>query len=76
MTMPQSYTIIDFQGGNPLRCSMRRIGAVERHVHDFFELDMILTGKCSVTVGAESFRAGADDVFSIFPRKHFIFQAV
>ena len=28
MTMPQSYTIIDFQGGNPLRCSMRRIGAV------------------------------------------------
>ena len=68
MTMPQSYTIIDFQGGNPLRCSMRRIGAVERHVHDFFELDMILTGKCSVTVGAESFRAGADDVFSIDAR--------
>lgn len=63
--MPQIYTIISFDGGTPLRCTMRRIGSVERHVHEYFELDMLLTGSCQVTVGSEVFTARADDVFSV-----------
>ena len=65
MQMPQIYTIISFDGGTPLRCTMRRIGSVERHVHEYFELDMLLTGSCQVTVGSEVFTARADDVFSV-----------
>ena len=63
--MPQTYTIISFDGGNPLRCTMRRIGSVETHLHDYFELDMLLSGSCQITSGSEVFTAQADDVFSI-----------
>ena len=63
--MPQTYTIISFDGGNPLRCTMRRIGSIETHVHEFFELDMLLSGSCQVSSGSEVFTARADDVFSI-----------
>ena len=65
MHMPQTYTIISFEGGNPLRCTMRRIGSVETHVHEFFELDMLLSGSCRITAGGDVFTARADDVFSI-----------
>ena len=53
--MPQTYTIISFDGGNPLRCTMRRIGSIETHVHEFFELDMLLSGSCQVSSGSEVF---------------------
>ena len=66
--MEQSYTIVSFDEGSPLRCAMRHIGNIETHQHDVFELDMILTGVCTVTVGQELFTAKEDDVFSIDAR--------
>lgn len=66
--MPQNYTILNFEEGSPLRCTMRRVGIVETHVHDLFELDMLVSGSCLVSVGTESFTASADDVFSIDAR--------
>ena len=63
--MQQTYTIISFDGGNPLRCTMRRIGSTETHVHDYFELDMLLSGSCRIAAGSEVFTAQTDDVFSI-----------
>ena len=66
--MPQNYTIISFDEGSPLRCTMRRLGVIETHLHEFFELDMILSGSCQVTAGTETFTAGADDLFSVDAR--------
>lgn len=66
--MPQSYTVIRFDEDSHLRCTMRRLGVIEAHVHDAFELDMILSGTCQVTAGTDTFTAGADDVFSIDAR--------
>ena len=54
--MSQNYTIVNFEEGNPLRCTMRRLGVVEPHIHEFFELDMVLSGTCQVSIGAERFR--------------------
>ena len=47
--MPQNYTIISFDEGSPLRCTMRRLGVIETHLHEVFELDMVLSGSCQVT---------------------------
>ncbi len=66
--MPQNYTIISFDEGSPLRCTMRRLGVIETHLHEVFELDMILSGSCQVTAGTESFTAGTDDLFSVDAR--------
>lgn len=48
--MPE-YTIVNYGGGNPLRCTMRQIGTVAPHTHGEMELDMVLTGQCQVTMG-------------------------
>ena len=66
--MPQPYTIISFDEGSPLRCTMRRLGVIETHLHEAFELDMVLSGSCQVTAGTETFTAGADDLFSVDAR--------
>ena len=66
--MPQNYTIISFDEGSPLRCTMRRLGVIETHLHEVFELDMVLSGSCQVTAGTETFTAGADDLFSVDAR--------
>ena len=61
------YTIVNYDGGKPLRCTMRQIGTVAPHTHMEMELDMVLTGRCQVTMGDERFTAGEDAVFSIPP---------
>ena len=61
------YTIVNYDGGNPLRCTMRQIGTVAPPTHTEMELDMVLTGRCQVTMGDERFTAGEDAVFSIPP---------
>ena len=66
--MSQNYTIVNFEEGNPLRCTMRRLGVVEPHIHEFFELDMVLSGTCQVSIGTERFTAQTDDVFSVDAR--------
>ena len=63
--MAENYTIIDFSDQNPLRCTMRRIGTIETHWHEVFELDLILSGRCQVRVGEQVFSLQADDVLSI-----------
>lgn len=52
------YTIVNYDGGSPLRCSMRQIGTVASHVHTEMELDMVLTGRCQMTMGEDRFTAG------------------
>ncbi len=63
--MQQTYTIVDNEASNPFRCALRTVDLIETHAHTFFELDMILTGTCQVSVGTDVFTASADDVFSI-----------
>ena len=63
--MAENYTIIDFSDQNPLRCTMRRIGTIEAHLHEVFEINLILSGRCQIRVGEQVFSLQADDVLSI-----------
>ena len=42
--MRRNYEIADFNTRMPLRCFMHQIGYVESHMHDYFEVDLILSG--------------------------------
>lgn len=63
--MPQKYEIVSFTEENPVRCTMERLGVIDTHLHDFFEIDLILTGKCHVSIGEQVYSLQADDVLSI-----------
>jgi len=61
----ENYTILSFTEKCPLRCAVRHIGSIEPHVQDFFELDMILSGRCQASVGEQVYSLRAPDVLSI-----------
>ncbi len=63
--MTENYTILSFTEKCPLRCAVRHIGSIEPHVQDFFELDMILSGRCQASVGEQVYSLRAPDVLSI-----------
>ena len=63
--MSENYTIVHFDKQSPLSCIMRRIGTLTVHTHDMFELDMVLSGRCSMRVGDQSYILQADDVISV-----------
>lgn len=63
--MADKAVIINFSEQDPLRCFMRRIGSIDTHLHEYFELDLILSGRCQARVGEQVYSLNADDVLSI-----------
>lgn len=63
--MRRNYEIADFNTQMPLRCFMHQIGYVESHMHDFFEVDLILSGRCTFIVDGKSYTLGPEDVITI-----------
>ncbi len=62
--MRQKYEIINFTSNTPMRCTLQKIGEIEPHIHDFFEIVMVLSGTCTVTAAQEMSRLMADDVIA------------
>ena len=65
--MAQIYEISAFDTHMPLQCSIQNIGIIHSHRHDYFEIDMILAGSCTVTIENNIYSMTSDDVFSIDP---------
>lgn len=63
--MRKNYEIADFNTRMPLRCTMHQIGYIESHMHDFFEVDLILSGRCTVVVDGKSYALGPEDVITV-----------
>jgi len=63
--MPQRYELLSFSPQMPVCCSIQEIGFIEQHLHDYFEIDMILEGRCQALVGEHSFSLGPEDVLTI-----------
>ena len=63
--MEQQIFISKHPDKSPFKCLMRHIGTIDPHSHEMFELDMILSGTCRITVDQNTFTAKAGDVFSI-----------
>ena len=65
--MRKQYEIANFETYMPLRCMLHRIGYIEPHKHDYFEIDLILSGSCTMVVEDKSYHLGAEDVISVDP---------
>ena len=65
--MARNYEIASFDTHMPLRCTLHQIGHVSMHMHDYFEIDLILSGRCSVVTEDHTYRLGPEDVISIDP---------
>lgn len=63
--MPQYYELVNFSTDNPVKCSMRRLGNINEHLHDFFEMDLVLSGKCEATIDGQVYTLRTEDVISI-----------
>ncbi|MCC8046314.1 MAG: helix-turn-helix domain-containing protein [Clostridiales bacterium] len=62
--MRQKYEILNFTANAPMRCSLQKIGEIEPHIHDFFEVVLILSGTCTVTAAQQISHLQADDVIA------------
>lgn len=63
--MRKNYEIANFDTHMPLRCTMQQIGYIENHMHDYFEVDLVLSGRCTVVVDGHSYTLGPEDVITI-----------
>ncbi len=62
--MRQKYEIINFTANMPFRCSIQKLGELRPHLHDFFEILLILSGSCKVTVEDQVYTLRAEDVIA------------
>ena len=65
--MAKNYEIASFDTHMPLRCTLHRIGHAGMHMHDFFEIDLVLSGRCTVVVEDHTYHLGPEDVISMDP---------
>lgn len=65
--MAQIYEISAFDTHMPLRCEIQKIGLIKAHRHDYFEINLLLSGTCTLTMEDNIYSLSADDVFSVDP---------
>lgn len=65
--MPHNYQIVDFSARMPVRCGLYHIGRIDRHLHDFFELVMVLRGTCTAEIDDQSYVLHEEDIIAIDP---------
>lgn len=63
--MRRNYEIANFDTHMPLRCTMQQVGYIQSHRHDYFEVDLILSGRCTVVVDGHTYTLGPEDVITI-----------
>lgn len=63
--MRRNYEIANFDTHMPLRCTMQQIGYVQNHMHNYFEVDLVLSGRCTVVVDGHTDTLGPEDVITI-----------
>ena len=65
--MRKHYEIANFETFMPLRCMLHQIGYIESHKHDYFEIDLILSGHCTMVMEDKHYQLGPEDVISVDP---------
>ena len=64
--MPRSnYEILDFSTHMPLRCEVKQLGYSAMHQHDYFEIDFLLSGRLSASIGEKVYSFGPEDIFTV-----------
>ncbi len=62
--MQQKYEIIPFNERMPMQCVLHKIGYLEPHIHDYFEIDMVLSGNLRAVSDGQTYNLGAEDIIT------------
>lgn len=63
--MTQTYEISDFDSHTPFKCAVHHIGHIRAHMHDFFEIIFILSGRCRLMIEDKLHVLDADDLIIV-----------
>lgn len=63
----EQYQFSNFENNSPISCSVQTVGNTDPHMHDVFELDMVLSGTCTLSLDGILYNLEPDDVFSVDP---------
>lgn len=63
--MSQTYEISDFDSHTPFKCVVHHIGHVRSHIHDFFEIIFILSGRCRIMVEDKLYALESGDLITV-----------
>ena len=65
--MPNNYIISDFSTHLPMECKLQKFDYIPQHMHNYFELSMIVSGNCNLQIDDQLYLLGPDDVFCANP---------
>ena len=62
--MAGTYEITNFDTHMPIKCTVQTLGFAPSHKHEYFEIDMVLEGRCEFTVDGRPYTLNAEDVIA------------
>lgn len=65
--MPKNYMISDFSTHMPMECRLQKFDLIPQHMHNYFELSMIVSGSCNLRIDEQLYVLASDDVFCVNP---------
>lgn len=65
--MPNNYIISDFSTHLPMECKLSKFDHIPQHMHNYFELSMIVSGSCNLQIDEQLYLLNPDDVFCVNP---------
>ncbi len=63
--MKQRYEILEFSTHMPVHCSVQQITHLDAHIHDFFELILILEGQCRIFLDGQLMTMNESDLIAV-----------
>lgn len=63
--MKQRYEILEFSTHMPVRCSVQQLTHLDAHIHDFFEIILILSGTCRMLLNDQLITMNEGDIIAV-----------
>jgi len=63
--MKQRYEILEFSTHMPVHCSVQQLTYLDAHIHDFFEIILILSGQCRMLLNDQLITLNEEDIVAV-----------
>ncbi len=63
--MKQRYEILEFSTHMPVHCSVQQLTHLDAHIHDFFEIILILSGQCRMLLNDQLITMNEEDIIAV-----------
>ncbi len=63
--MKQRYEILEFSTHMPVHCSVQQLTHLDAHIHDFFEIILILSGECRMLLNDQLIAMKEGDIIAV-----------